>query len=257
MRQGIESAAEAWPTPPLDWRSDNSAVQLWFGRLDRSPDQMELLERALSADEKRRGRHFRFAQDRERYVVGRGLLRRLLGLYLDLDPADIRFGYAGHGKPFLSEPISDHALQFNLTHSGGLLLVAITRLDTVGVDVEWHGRARDIEFVSGQFLSQFEMMQLRELPTELRAAALLRIWICKEALLKAMGLGLSFAPSQIEISILSHGPARLLRISNSRRAAEHWSLSEVALASGFEAALVVPAWSATSPPPTRCWSMPF
>src|SRR4051794_34295951 len=107
------------------------AVQLWFVSLD-SVDELERLLPVLSRDELDRVGRIADERIRRRYVVGRAALRRLLGERLTTPPAELRFDYNERGKPTLeSEDVN-----FNLSHSGDLALIAISNGGAVGVDVE-------------------------------------------------------------------------------------------------------------------------
>src|SRR5881394_833913 len=104
------------------------AVDGWCVRLDAAPEPFYA---TLSDDERSRAARFRFERDRQRFVVARGVLRELLGRYLDIDPGQIRFVYNAFGKPEL-HPDFGGGLNFNLAHSADLALIAIARDARVG-----------------------------------------------------------------------------------------------------------------------------
>src|SRR5574341_1426387 len=139
-------------------------VHSWCVRLDLVPEQTARLHATLSSDERERSARFRFERDRQRFVAAHGQLRELLARHLDSEPGRIRYVHNAFGKPAL-DPEFGGRLRFNLSHSGGLALIAI---------------AADAE-------------QLRSLPDPLRAEAFLSCWTQKEACLKACGGGLAFA----------------------------------------------------------------
>jgi len=87
------------PTSP--WTLPANDVHLWQARLDREVREEQGLLESLSKDERARAKGFRFERDRRRFIVARGLLRMLLGRYLGMSPANLRFGYGPHGKPYL------------------------------------------------------------------------------------------------------------------------------------------------------------
>ena len=115
------------------------------------------LKSLLDAAELERAGRFRFPRDRDRFVVGRGLLRSLLGRYVGQAPAQLQFTYANAGKPLLR----DHALQFNLAHSGGLALLAVAGRRTVGVDVEQVRPSLDIMTIAERYFAAGEQAFLR------------------------------------------------------------------------------------------------
>src|SRR4029453_8431242 len=94
-------------------------VWVWTAELDNVTETRLLqLEASLSRDENQRAIRFRFERDRNRFVVGRGVLREILGTYLQIDPEKVDFNYGPKGNPFLKEP-SEYApgsLYFNVSH---------------------------------------------------------------------------------------------------------------------------------------------
>ena len=123
-------------------------------------------------------------------MVGRGILRALLGRYLDCDPAEIRFHYGPNGKPALVSPASADVLHFNLAHSDGLALYAFTRLGDVGIDVERIRDLPDWPHVAEAAFSPRELAQLKACPPERQREEFFRAWTRQEAVLKALGTGL-------------------------------------------------------------------
>ena len=111
-------------------------VHVWSARLDGSDVPVEVLSRLLSGDESGRAARFHFARDRTSFIVARALLRILLGHYLALPPGEIRFQYGPHGKPTVDPDLAPNDLRFNLTHSHGLALFALSQGRELGVDVE-------------------------------------------------------------------------------------------------------------------------
>src|SRR5450755_568075 len=108
------------------------ALHVWVASLDRPAAAVDQLRQLLAPDERRRSDRFRFELDRTRYIVGRGLLRILLGRYLAVLPTEVQFEYSATDKPMLAQP----GPWFNLSHSGALILYAFTEIGEVGIDVE-------------------------------------------------------------------------------------------------------------------------
>src|SRR4051794_34020071 len=112
-------------------------IRVWRADLDRPEHEAAALGALLSADERARADRFRFAVDRRRFTVARGLLRVLLGRAIGAPPHEIEFSYGTRGKPGLRRP-EGSGLEFNLTHSHGLALVATSWGRPVGIDLEFH-----------------------------------------------------------------------------------------------------------------------
>ena len=209
-------------------------VHVWSADLDRIPEA--LLRDPLSADEQERGRRFHFERDRRRFAATRGLLRRLLGRYLGLDPSRLRFAYGPRGKPFLA---GEDELRFNVSHSGGLALLAFARGREVGVDVERERPVPEAADIARHYFSAWEAAQLRRLRDGERTAAFFRCWTRKEAFIKATGDGLSRSLDAFDVTLAPGEPARLLRVEGEPEAARRFWIEDVSPAPGFAGALAV------------------
>lgn len=203
-------------------------VCVWSAGLNQSPEPFRPL---LSADERERAARFAFDRDRDRFVVGRGLLRTILGRHLDRPPGSLRFQYLAHGKPTLPE------VRFNLAHSHDRLMLAVTRLPSVGVDLERVRPEVGTDEIAARFFSARERAELFALPPECRVAAFFRCWARKEAFLKVTGEGLAFPLERFDVSLAER--AALLAVAGDERRAAAWALYDVAAPDGFAAALAV------------------
>jgi 4'-phosphopantetheinyl transferase len=216
-------------------------VHIWAANLDQPVQRISQLEKLLSSDEMNRARQFKFEKDRNRFIAGRGLLRTVLGSYLNAEPAQLDFTYSPRGKPALKIPSGHGTLHFNVAHSKDLILIALARACAVGVDVEWIHPISDIEDIATRFFTNREAGELTALPHDERMTAFFSLWTRKEAYLKATGDGISEMLKDVEISFLPEKPAQVLAISGNAQAAERWTLLNLAPASGFAAALAAEA----------------
>jgi 4'-phosphopantetheinyl transferase len=214
--------------------------------------QVRSLWDTLTADERQRAERFLFEKDRTHFVVARGLLRVLLGRYLRQDSPHLRFTYGPHGKPALATDTDRMSLCFNVSHSHGLALYAITRGREVGVDVERIRPEIAQEKIAERFFSPREVTVLRALPTPLQAPAFFACWTRKEAYIKAKGDGLTLPLDQFDVSLAPGEPAALLHTAWDPQEAAGWALQDLAPASGYRAAVAVAghAWRLT------CWDGP-
>jgi 4'-phosphopantetheinyl transferase len=165
-------------------------VHSWCVSLDVPPETSASFYATLSQDERNRSARFRFARDRRRFIAARGVLRALLGRYLGTRPGRIRFAYNAFGKPELS-PEFGGRLRFNLSHSAGLALIAITTETAVGVDLEYIRPQPDYAEIARSVFSAAEVDELNRLPSHLYPQAFLRCWTRTEAYVKARGEGLA------------------------------------------------------------------
>jgi 4'-phosphopantetheinyl transferase len=218
----------------------NDSVHVWVASLDLSAAKISSLKETLSRDECARAERFHSERDQNRFIAGRGLLRAMLGSYLDTPPEQLEFSYSPQGKPALANAPGPNELHFNLAHSRDLIVIAVTRACPVGVDVEWVRPVNEAEGIAERFFSPGEVAKLKALPEAQRLTAFFNLWTRKEACLKATGEGLEKL-EQIEVSFLPDDPARVLAISGNASAAQSWMLVELAPAPGFVGALATPA----------------
>ncbi len=216
-----------WLSPPADLRLQNNEVHVWRSTLDLPT---ELFANLLSADEQVRADRFRFAQHRQRFIAGRGILRSLLGRYLKIAPNQLQFIYSEKGKPSLA----NQRLQFNVAHSQGLALYAVALDRPVGVDLEQVRAIVDLHALTRRFFAPDEHAAICNLPLDQQPKAFFRYWTCKEAYLKATGEGLAKLQA-LEISLDSN-QACLTKIPQGTIA--DWHLRELAPAEEFVGAIV-------------------
>lgn len=242
-----------WNLPPDQWQLNDADVHVWAAGLNKPIERISALERTLSSDERNRAMQFHAERDRNRFTVGRGVLRAILSSYLDINPAQLHFVYGPRGKPMLTGLPGRSALHFNVTHSNELILFALTRACAVGIDVEWLELIRDTEDISSHFFSPREVAKLAALPKERRALAFSNLWSRKEAFLKATGVGLSAPLDQIEVSFTPGELPRMISIAGNLHAAACWTLEDLAPAADYKGAVAVEAKGLRF----ACWQWPF
>ena len=132
---------------------------------------LDLTNSWLNQEERARAERFRFPVHRERFIRGRGMLRRLLAAYLETDPAAITFEIGEKGKPYLP----GSAIHFNLSHSEGRAVLAVSRLPSIGIDIECFDRRVNVDGLSRRCFRESEISGLLELPEEEKRRAF--FWI--------------------------------------------------------------------------------
>jgi len=150
----------------------------------------------LSVDERDRAQRFARATDRDRFRLSRGGLRYLLAQYLNCAPKALAFTYSHYGKPSLLHPATP--LQFNLAHSGAWVVYGVSQCRWLGVDVEQLSERPYLEALIQRCLSPSEQVTLPKTLVA-RQRAFFDYWTVKEAHLKAIGLGLSYPMSKLEV----------------------------------------------------------
>jgi len=181
-------------------------VHVWVMSLELPRQERDHCLSLLSADEKTRAEKFYFEKARDHFIAGRGLLRTLLGGYLEVEPAEIQFDDEPQGKPILK----DQSIQFNVSHSDGLGVVAVCWDRRVGVDIEWHRPLADMDDLARRFFTANESALLASLSWSGKQELFYKLWTCKEAYLKAVGAGLFIPLDQVEVKFEADGGVHLI-----------------------------------------------
>jgi 4'-phosphopantetheinyl transferase len=206
-----------WPAP--------DEVHVWSVDLDRP---VAALGGLLTADELLRAASFKVEDGRRRFVATRGALRALLGRYLDADPASLRFGTTAYGKPRLDPP---SPLEFNVSHSGSVGLIAVTNDAEVGIDVEEVKPRADLRGLARRVFTE------RERDAVDGELSFYRHWVAKEAFVKATGRGVASLRS-FEVLLDAPGGARLVHVGGDAEEAARWTLAPIDAPAGYAAAVV-------------------
>jgi 4'-phosphopantetheinyl transferase len=153
----------------------------------------------LDATERARAERFRFQAHRRRFVAAHAGLRRVLAQYLETRPEDLIFRQEPGGKPRLDGPFARCGLSFSLTHSASRGLVAVCREREVGIDTERMAAGLPIEEIAEGFLTARERRQIAGLSGPALRERLFRLWVRKEAVLKAAGCGLALPATAVYV----------------------------------------------------------
>jgi 4'-phosphopantetheinyl transferase len=167
-------------------------VALWFVSLQEPSSTIEAAASILSPEEMQRADRFRFSLHRNRFVLVHAALRHNLCIYSACPASSIDFTISPHGKPSLVNRNKGEVgeIEFNLSHSEDLAVVAVSFGSVLGVDVEQVREMPDWPQMARQFFSDAEIAAIERVPSHEASTMFLRFWTRKEALLKAMGTGL-------------------------------------------------------------------
>jgi len=246
-QQNPSSVLLAWPVGPQEVRLAASEVHVWSTRLDACEEETGSCWEVLSSDERQRAERFRFVSDRLRFVVARGVLRKLLGRYLGMPGSEVRLRYGMFGKPALHD-WHESDLHFNLAHCRELALYGFARSRRVGLDVESGTPRFLMPGVPECSFTAAEQHALHALPPARRTLASLTLWTRKEAYVKALGCGLQQDLRSFEISVPPAWPAVLRRVDGDAERS-HWSFHHLEPAQNFVGTLCV-----ENKAETRLWS---
>jgi len=230
----------SWPLPTQFPALSGSAVHVWCVLLDVPESAVGEAFGVLSAEERIEAERFRTDELRRRFVVRRARLRELLARYLEASPRAVCFDRGAFGKPALAAPWSGSRLQFSTSDSADVGLVAVAIDIALGIDVERIRLIPDLEDMVRRFFAAGEKEALGRLPESGRLEAFFHGWSRKEALLKALGTGLSLGLDRVVVSLTPDDP-RILAVEGSPESAGRWHLDDLYPAAGFAAALARPA----------------
>jgi 4'-phosphopantetheinyl transferase len=209
---------DAWQPSPDRLALAEDEIHVWRAYVECDETELLQFEATLSMDEKARAERFVFPPDRNRFIAVHGILRELLGRYVGRPPADLEFDYGPQGKPSLSAQ-AQRSVQFNVSHSHGIALLAFALRRQLGVDVELVRPDIAREQIAERYFSPQEVMELRRLPPALQDEGFFLCWTRKEAYIKALGGGLTVPLDSFQVSLTPGKPEELRAADSS-----HWSM---------------------------------
>jgi 4'-phosphopantetheinyl transferase len=222
-------------------------TRVWLVRLDRTGAEIAPMRATLSEDEAERAARFYFDRDRNHFIVARATLRKLIAERVGCEAGEVRFEYNQWGKPALAAGFARGDLRFNLSHSGGFAIYAITCGRDVGVDIETIRADIASERVAENFFSPVEVSALRALPVAEQPEGFFNCWTRKEAYVKARGEGLSIELASFDVSLRPGEPAAIVRAADR----EKWSIASFRPEPERVAAVVIESGGDGIPAP--CW----
>ena len=248
-------------------------VHLWCADADTAIDHdnaqhdaLRLRYRALLSEaERSQESRFRFAKDAERYLLTRALVRTVLSRYVPVGPQDWRFESNAQGKPRIANPEALGAdLSFNLSHTQGLVVLAVAAGLALGVDVEHMGSGTSRMEVAAACFSATENADLQGLVGAAQEQRFFQYWTLKESYIKARGLGLDIPLQQVSFQLQPPHGVNLSLHSSLRDAAARWAFWQfqptaqhmVSLCAERQVERVLtPVWRKTIPLQGEAWPM--
>ena len=231
-----------WPGIRLPLELSPQVVHVIRIRLDLPLEEWGKLTVLLTDEEHERANRFRFEKPRRCFVTCRATLRRLLGHACGVAPKEVPLQYGVHGKPglaFADLDANTPKIEFSVSHSGNLGLIAMTLGSQVGVDVEEFDPKVKILKLAERFFSPSEAEELRCLAVEKQLPGFYRGWTCKEAYIKATGRGLSLPLNHFCVTIDPDQPALLRHVDGQPDAPLQWTARSLEVAPDFAAAVMV------------------
>jgi len=193
-----------WPTDKAN--VDESAIHIWGVSLEAEADTIEQCWHCLSPEESMRAARITSEQQRRHFVAAHGALRMVLSRYCDCGPKDLSFQKMASGKPVLQGTDErTNMIRFNLSHSRGRALIAVSKEREVGVDLEKVLIDRDVTALAARFFAPQEQVAIGRAAPTAKHVTFSRIWVAKEAVLKARGSGLTFPLDRHRIELSCGG----------------------------------------------------
>jgi 4'-phosphopantetheinyl transferase len=222
----------------LDGILPDDEVHVWHVDLIAWEREAVSLFELLDPEEREHAARFKFPPPRNQYLISRALLRRALGTYLQIEAREVRFRTTANGKP---ELVANSDLHFNLSHTQGATVFAVTRHRQVGVDVERIRDDTNAMELAGRFFSRPEVEWLQSQPASEQIASFFSCWTAKEAYIKAQGEGLSLPLSSFGVlPVDASASSRLqLRVYDDPEESKRWSMWRLDLGPDLRAALAV------------------
>ena len=214
--------------------SPDPRVAVYWAPRGADPAAAARFETVLAPAERERAGRFGRDELRQRYIVGRSTLRVVLGATLGVPAAEVAIVRGRRGRPELA----GRSVDFNVTHTGEVMLLAVARGVVVGVDVEHRDRTINADGIARRCLTDDERARLDDGDADARRRQVLRLWTCKEAMSKATGDALA-APFR-ELDVLLEPHLRLTR-GPGHYDPPRWTLHALQAPAGYLATLAL--WS--------------
>ena len=227
-------------------RLERGVLQVWPLSLSGEERSRARCERLLSPAELERARRFFHERDRTAFVFSHGLMREVLGAYCGVDGAQLEFAAAEFGKPALAldgQPFAS-SVSFNLSHSHGRALLAVSDGGEIGVDIEREDARTDVLALASRYFFGSEFDAIRDAPDALRTGTFFRFWAAKEAVLKAQGSGLSVPLDRFHVIFDDNLATAAVESLDTARIDSGWFIRRVVCEPGWHAAVAAqtPHW---------------
>ncbi|BBH54455.1 4'-phosphopantetheinyl transferase family protein [Fluviispira sanaruensis] len=216
---------------------NNDEVHIWRVNISEAENYLFKYKQILDEIELNKFRKFYKKIDVIRSIVGRALIRILSAKYLDLKTSQVLFAYSKYHKPFLSENINVKNLKFNISHAGNWIALAFCLEHEIGVDIEEFNNDFDMAGSAKLVFSLCEYNAWLSLSSIDKCASFFHVWSCKEAIIKALGLGFYYPPENITVSIDPQKSCEVIEDKNSDYPVWDWTLEKFYIDANYSAAI--------------------
>jgi 4'-phosphopantetheinyl transferase len=228
-----------WRRPSNRTELGKDEVHVWRASLNQDPATISELSALLAPDERTRAGKYHRPVNRDHFIVARGILRKIISLYLPISPGALQFTYNEYGKPDIAGHQNDCNLNFNLSHSNDMVLYALRLEGGLGIDIEYMRDDFASLEIAQHFFAKDEVAALSSLAVEQRVKAFFNCWARKESYIKALGMGISFPLDKFVVSMAPDEAPALLKVENNDREPDRWKMYELRPGDGYAAAIIV------------------
>lgn len=225
-------------------------IKIWYA-LPESLNDSRLLERFcswFSPSELHVCKSYRFKKDQHTYLIAHALLRAALSRCCDVHPARWTFHKNAYQKPYISEPTNTRHLHFNISHTEGMVAAAITRIGSIGVDVESLSRETIENGVAQEVLSEVEYRDYMQQTGTAQHTRLLQYWTLKEAYVKATGRGITAGLKNHAFDLSEQLDPKIRFLEPNENLESDWKFWQYGLDTGHMLALACQTRSLVRPP---------
>jgi len=245
-----------WCPPPPILALPRREVHLWQCALNHDPEQVNVLWQILDIEERKRADRFYLDIHRRRFIVARAVLKGLIGQYLRISAASVKFVLGDRGKPALDPSIAADGLQFNLSHSHEYALYGFVCDRQIGVDLEYLRPINDAVDLAQRFFCLREYQAIAKLTDDSqKAIAFLRYWTTKEAFLKGIGAGIAGGLDQVEMIFSLDRTVSPYFADPSHQPSQPWQVSMVDFGSEYRSEYLCSAAIEGSPLRSLTWQV--
>lgn len=221
-----------WHKPELNPQLEVGKVDVWLFYLNIAQPRINQFYPLLSAEEKGRSERLVNFIHRKRMIAAHGFMRTVLSLYLQQPAESLEFIRAEKGKPSLKRLADKPDIQFNLSHSHNLAILAIAQNQILGIDIEYRDRKHEWKKIIHRFFTDAEQAGIFSLPETQQEQAFYQVWTRKEAHMKVTGQGLHLAPNHFTVSV---PPQAAAFIKNHKQPDDRkWFMRDLSLPDRFD-----------------------
>lgn len=203
----------------LDYQINDKQVHIWL--VTTKNYLASNFADYLDEQEKQRAQSFKFNRDRDCFIGSHAALRILLGKYCNCAPKTIAYKYNAHRKPILAD---EQKIQFNLSHSRDLAIIAISKNHPIGIDIEYMQKKDILCDLAQRFFSPQEYAEYLSLPDAQKTAGFYNCWTRKEAFVKALGIGITCPLKSFTVNMDPTKSAKVLLTDNNQGKTDQWKL---------------------------------